>query len=313
MKTKKIIALLLSAVMLVLSLAACSTTGGSTTVTDADGNVITVGKNENNTDKSGKIKFKFLKAGRSTCIVIRTPAGNIMIDAAADDKTDKVLTYLAEKNIKDIDYLILTNYSKKHIGGLPAILSSKQVTFKNVFAPAYTKASNTYTQLETALTGAGITATKVSENTEITLGDVKLTIYAPHKNYSTESDENDECNSLAVSIEYEGKSFLMTSRIKGERTAELISDLGGKTFDLITVPNYGIYDQSYDSLFESLKATYSIAFCSNNADKTQMDVKTITTLTNAKTLIYATRDGSVEVDMSKDGVTVNGTPINTVE
>lgn len=315
MKTKKIIALLLSAVMLVLSLAACSTDGSSnTTVTDANGNVITVGKTDkNDPEKSSKVKFKFLKAGRSTCIIIRTPAGNVMIDTAADDKTDKVLTYLAEKNIKDIDYLILTNYSKKHIGGLPAIISSKQVTFKNVLTPAYNKASNSYTLLESALSGAGITATKVSENTEITLGDVKMTIYAPHKDYSTTSDENDECNSLAVSLEYEGKSFLMTSRIKGERTAELVSDLGGKTFDLITVPNYGIYDQSYDSLFESLKATYSVAFCSNNADKTQMDVKTITALTNAKTLIYATRDGSIEVDMSKDAVTVNGTPINTVK
>lgn len=296
--------------MLISTLAACSPTDGTvTTVTDENGNVITP-STDGVTVSGGSVKFKFLKTGRSTCVVIRTPAGNVMIDAAADDKSDKVLEYLAEKNIDSIDYLIITNYSKKHIGGMEGILASGKVSFKNVLAPAYTKSSATYTAFESAMNAAGLSVTKVSENTELTLGGVKLTVYAPHKDYSTSDDENDEQNSLAVSLDFDGLSFLMTSRIKGERTAELVSDLGGKTFDLITVPNYGIYDSSYDTLFTTLGAKQAIAFCSNNADKTQMDVKTINLLTAASTSVYATRDGSVEVKIKDGELTVNGTPIN---
>lgn len=310
MKIKKILSIILSAIMLVSALAACSPTDSTvTTVTDENGNVITP-STDGVTVSGGSVKFKFLKTGRSTCIVIRTPAGNVMIDTAADDKSDKIIEYLAEKSIDKIDYLIITNYSKKHIGGMEGILSSGKVTIKNVLAPAYAKSSSTYTAFESALTSAGLSITKVSENTELTLGGVKLNIYAPHKDYSTSEDENDEQNSLAVSLDYDGCSFLMTSRIKGERTAELISDLAGKTFDLITVPNYGIYDSSYDTLFTALSAKQAVAFCSNNADKTQMDVKTINLLTAASTSVYATRDGSIEVKIKDGALTVNGTAIN---
>ncbi len=182
-----------------------------------------------------------------------------------------------------------------------------------MIVPSYTKSSSTYDLFSNAISTAGITPTTVAENTELTLGDVKIGLYVAHKDYSTADDENDESNSMAVTISYGEKSFLMTSRIKGERVTELLTDLGGKTFDLITVPNYGIYDSAYDNLFTALGAKYAVAFCSNNTEKTQMDVKTITKLTEAKTSVYATRDGSVEVKMTKNDISVNGTPINSVE
>lgn len=305
MKFRRVISVILALLAVTTLFAACSPTSKPGT-TNANGT------KDDPSDGGSSVKMKFLKAGRSSCIVIRTPAGNVMIDTAADDKTDKVLTYLAEKSITTIDYLIITNYSKKHIGGAPAILASKAVTVKNVYAPAYSKGSATYNAYAAAMTDAGLTATLVSENTEIKLGDVTFTLYAPHKDYSTGSDENDECNSVAVGMTYGEKSFLMTSRIKGERVTELLADLNGKKFDLITVPNYGIYDNEYDGLFTSLGAADAIAFCSNNADKTQMDVATINALTSAKTRVYATRDGSIEVEIKTDSIEINGTPINNV-
>ena len=261
-------------------------------------------------DTADTLKMKCFKAGRSTCIVMRCDDGVIMIDTAADDQSDDVIAYLVEKNVKKIDYLIITNYSKKHIGGAPAILSNPNYTIEHVLVPEYEKGSNTYYLFANALTTAGLTAEKMSENRTLTLGGISIDIYVPHKNYSSALDENDEGNSVALGINYAGQSFLMTSRIAGERTAEVISDIGGKTFNTITVPNYGIYDSSYDALFSAVKAKNAIAICSNNAEKKQMDAATISALTNAGTKIYATRDGSIEVHLNKDGIAINGTPIN---
>ena len=174
MKFRRVISVILALLAVTTLFAACSPTNKPGT-TNANGT------KDDPSDGGSSVKMKFLKAGRSSCIVIRTPAGNVMIDTAADDKTDKVLTYLAEKSITTIDYLIITNYSKKHIGGAPAILASKAVTVKNVYAPAYSKGSATYNAYAAAMTDAGLTATLVSENTEIKLGDVTFTLYAPHK------------------------------------------------------------------------------------------------------------------------------------
>lgn len=266
-------------------------------------------------DSSKSVKMKFFKAGRSTCIVIRTPAGVVMIDTAADDQSDGVIKYLAEKNITTVDHLIITNYSKKHIGGAPAILTSSGVTFKNVYVPAYSKDSGTYQLFSNALKSAGLTATKVTDNsTVIKLGDVEFKLYAPHKDYSTSNDENDEGNSLAVSMTYGNNSFLMTSRVSGERAAELKNDLGGATFDLITVPNYGIYSAEYADLIPALGAKYAIAICSKNTEKDQMHAETLTALKNAGTTVYATRDGSVEVHIDGTNVAVqNGHPALNID
>jgi competence protein ComEC len=295
MKVKSIVALLLSALML-FSLFSCSK--------------ISDDPNDSTTSEASTVKMKFFKAGRSSGVVIRTEEGTIMIDTASSDQTDDILTYLAEKNISTIDYLILTNYSKKHIGGAPAILTSSSVSVSNVIVPSYAKASNTYTNLTNAMGAAGKVATVVSENSSFTVGSVTVNLYAPHKDYSTTDDENDEENSLAVSITYGGHSVLYTSRVNGERISELVTDLAGATFDLITVPNYGIYDSNDTALFEATGATSAIAFCSNNTEKKQMESATITALTNAGIKVYATRDGSVEVHLDTTGVTINGTPIN---
>lgn len=324
MKLKKLlISLALVAMLLpiaMLGLSSCSRVdNGSGTGSGSQNNAGSGSNPGDNTqqttpsdDEPETVKMKFFKAGRSTCIVIRTASGVVMIDTASDDVDDqaKIATYLAEKGIKTVDYLIITNFSKKHIGGAPALLTQSGVSFKNVYVPGYAKDSKTYTAFANAMSSAGLTMTRVTDNsTEIKLGEVTLNLYAPHKDYSTGDDENDEANSLAVSLTYGSKSFLMTSRITGERVGELVSDLSGKTFDLITVPNYGIYDSSYDALFSALKATHAIAICSNNAEKNQMHTETLAALKAAGTKVYATRDGSIEVQINGSYVLVNGTEI----
>lgn len=317
MKVRKLILALVIAALLIpitaLGLTSCSKVNENVTDTGSTGNQSggTSG-NDNPSGSTDVVKMKFFKAGRATCIIIRTPGGVVMIDTASDDVDDQaqIAAYMSEKGIKSIDYLIITNFSKKHIGGAPAILTNSGVTFKNVYVPGYSKGSSTYTAFSNAMASAGLTATRVTDNsTTITLGDVTFKLYAPHKDYSTTDDENDEGNSLAVAMTYGSKSFLMTSRIAGERVGELIGDLNGQTFDLITVPNYGIYDSGYDALFSVLKAAHAIAICSNNAEKDQMHPQTLAALKNAGTKIYATRDGSIEVDIDGSYISINATEL----
>lgn len=302
--------------LIALGLTSCSPVKEGDSSSGGNGNASgssNVGTNTPSDDvTAGVVKMKFFKAGRATCIVIRTPDGVVMIDTASDDVDDQaqIATYLSEKGIKTVDYLIITNFSKKHIGGAPAMFANSNVTFKTVYVPGYSKGSGTYTAFANAMASAGLTATRVTDNsTSITLGDVTFKLYAPHKDYSTADDENDEANSLAVAMTYGSKSFLMTSRIAGERVGELIADLNGQTFDLITVPNYGIYDSGYDNLFNTLKASHAIAICSNNAEKDQMHPQTLTALKNAGTKIYATREGSIEVDIDGNYISVNATEL----
>ena len=280
MKLRSIIALILTLVMC-FSIAACSKVDPSKGNDDDDMAVAA----------KDKVKIKFLKVGKSQCVIVRTENSVVVIDAASEDKSGDIVTYLAEKEITTIDYLILTNFSKTCIGGVAGILKTAGFTVKNIYEPTYAKESNVYTTYRNAVSAAGITPVKIADGDTLKIDDATFTFYAPGKDYSTVEDENDEGNSVAVGVKHGDIGFLYTSRVSGERVTELVSQISGKTFDLITAPDYGRYDDNYPSLFSATAAKYAVIFAST---KNPPESATESALKNAGITYYVTRDGGVE-------------------
>lgn len=284
MKFKSILAMLLVFCCL-LPLASCSSggSGGGT----GDGAV----------DK-GEVKVKVIKGGRSQCLVVRTSDATVVIDTSDVDNAADLTEFLAEKGITQVDAVILTNYSKKCIGGMPDLLSSG-VTVKAVYGPTYTKDSNTYTLYDNAMKSYDLSVTKVDKEQTIKFGDLSLTMYPALKDYATADDENDNGNSMAVALDFDKTSMLFTSRVDGERLTELVGQLNGKTFDLFTVPNFAIYDQNTPALLSAIKATYAAVIASTTNPPEDATVQALADAGIKSENIRVTRDGSIEI--SSDG------------
>lgn len=286
MKFKSILALLL-ALCCMLPLAACSSSGGGGT---GDGAV-----------EKGEVKVKVIKGGRSQCLVVRTSDATVVIDTADVENAADLTEFLAEKGITQVDAVILTNYSKKCIGGMPDLLSSG-VTVKEVYGPTYVKDSNSYTLFDNAMQSYDLSVKKVGKEETIKFGDLSLTMYPALKDYATADDENDNGNSMAVALNFGETSMLFTSRVDGDRVTELVGQLDGKTFDLFTVPNFAIYDQNTPALFSAVKATYAavIASTTNPPEDATMNALADAGIGNGN--IRITSNGSIEI--SSDGKTV---------
>lgn len=299
MKLKSILALILALIMC-LSLAACRV------VDSNDDNPSSTNDSDNNTDNSddespaakGEVKYKFLKVGKSNAMVIRTEKSTIVIDGASEDKGDDIIDYLNEKEINTVDYLIVTNFSKSCIGGISVLLKNQGITVKNIYEPTYAKESGTYTTYKNAVAAVGITPKKIGTDTVITVDDLQIKCLPPLNDYSTADDENDEGNSVALSITHGNAKFLYTSRVAGDRVTELISQIGDTKYDLVTVPNFGRYDAKYETLFNTVSPKYAVIFAST---KNPPETSTTQLLDNAKITYYVTRDGGVEA--KSDGST----------
>ena len=280
MKFRSIVALFLTLIMC-FSIVACSKVDSSKGNDDDDMDVAA----------KDKVKIKFLKVGKSPCTIIRTENYVVVIDAASEDKSGDIVTYLAEKEITTIDYLILTNFSKTCIGGVSGILKTAGFTVKNIYEPTYLKESNAYTTYRNAVSAAGITPVKIENGDTLKIDDATFTFYAPEKDYSTVEDENDEGNSIAVGMKHGKVSFLYTSRVSGDRVKELMDQIDGQTFDIITAPDYGRFDDNYPSLFSAVSAKYAVIFAST---KNPPEAATEGALKDAGITYYITRDGGVE-------------------
>jgi len=285
MKIKSIIALFLALITL-FTFVACS----ATDYTGLNGDDPKDEDEMNTPAAAGKFKLKFLKVGKSPCVIIRTQNNVIVIDAASEDQSGDIIEYLAEKEITTIDYLILSNFSKSCIGGVAGVLKTTGFTVKNIYEPTYTKESRMYTTYRNAVAAAGITPVKITDTT-ITVDDLTITFFTPQKDYSTADDENDEGNSVAVSVTHGSVKFLYTSRVMGDRVTELIGQLDGKTYDLITVPNYGRYDDNLPALLTATAPKYAVIFASNTNPPASA---TESALTSANVTYFVTRNGGVE-------------------
>lgn len=301
MNLKKIATSMLAgllATLCVLPLASCTAPGTTETTTAAQ-----PGKNENTDDEvvtAGEVKVKVLKMGRALAAVVRTETTTVVIDTGDEEHASDVSTYLSEKGITSVDALILTNYSKKCIGGVPQLLKSG-ITVKTVYGGTYVKDSNAYTLFSNAMASYKLTTTTVGEQQTLTIGDITVTIYPPKKNYATLNDENDEGNSMGVVVSYGDNKMLFTSRVAGDRMGELTQQLSGVDVDCLVVPNFGAYDDKLAGLLSAVKAESAVIVASTNNPPADLTLNALATAGIATEKTFITRDGSIEI--SADGTT----------
>lgn len=297
MNLKKIATSLLAgllAITCVLPLASCNSKGGAKG-TNADGTPI-----DDTVVATGEVKVKVLKMGRALASIIRTENATVVIDTGDEEHNQDIVTFLTEKGIDTVDAVIFTNYSKKCIGGTPALLSSN-ITVKAVYGAGYEKDSSAYTLFENALASYNLTLEKITVEKTLTFGDLSLTCYPAAKDYSTLDDENDEGNSMAVAMNFGENSMLFPSRIAGARLAELTTQLSGKDFDCIMAPNFGAYDDNLPAFLSAVKAEYGVIVASNSNPPADATVSAMIAAGIKEGNFLVTRDGSIEI--SCDGST----------
>lgn len=259
---------------------------------------------------SGDVWIKFFKAGRSGAILVRTANKTVLINTGDEkdeetrngeatpngmtDDAEKILEYLEEKSITKIDYLIVTEFNKNYIGGVPTIL--EHIPVEEVLEPAYNRpVKDTYQSYQNALSAKNLTAEKVSTKTSIDIDGALLRFYPTAQ--TTSSSLLDEFNSLVVSVESGDFSALFTSDIFGARTTEVISDLAGKTFDVLQVPSHGEYNDTVGALIEAVAPRYAVIFTSSS---NPADTRVTKLLSEKNITTYLSKEGSVEVKY-KDG------------
>lgn len=216
---------------------------------------------DNSEIASQELKMKVFKMGRASCTIFRIADKTVMIDTGDEEKYDKIVEYMLEKGITNIDTLIITSLSKKNIGGISAVLGA--ATVGEVYVPGYTKSSGTYLTFENALASAGITPKQVSETTTLNISELQLTLCPPAKDYASASDINDEANSIVIEAKHGATLMLLTSKINGDRLTEVADMFKGKEYSLVTVPNYGEYDAKLKDLFDAIKTEYAVVVTSN--------------------------------------------------
>lgn len=196
-------------------------------------------------ESDGGFEVTFFDEGKADCMVLKTDNSTVVIDCGVKGTGKRLTAFLEERNVSDVDCLIISHYDRDHIGGAAKLI--KNFNVKQVYAPDYADESEELTKYNDALKQKNITPQLLTSDVSFTADNVEYTVFAPKQ--SEYSKNNDNNHSLVTKAVYGDTSFVFSGDCMEERLSEIM-DIG--RCDLLKIPYHG---RKLDNLGEFLDKT----------------------------------------------------------
>ena len=247
----------------------------------------------------GNAEIHFIDVGQGDGMLVRTPEGDVVIDAGPSSSEDDFVEYLRAQKVSTIEYLVLTHPHSDHIGGADAVLEEFDV--KRVILPDTDCTTSVYMKVMSLIEkeGSEVIISKVMES--YSLGAFKMPVRAPN-GIDYEGYNN---YSVVIRAEYGDTSVLFTGDAEKISEKEMLQSvpLDMIDCDILKVGHHGSSTSTIQSFFSIVSPKYAVISCAKNNEYGHPHKET------NKTLSELTQSGNVyRTDISGNIVfTTNGT------
>ena len=203
----------------------------------------------------GEVQFHFIDVGPGDAALIRTEAGDILIDAGTNSSEDELKAYLNSYGVTDIEYAIFTHPHEDHIGGADMVLATYNV--KNVILPNATATSQTFQRMMDGIEAEGCKVIEATPDWTFKVGEVIFTILAP----ISETYPNTNNYSVVVRVDYGETSVLFTGDAELESEEEMLARYrlkGTLDCDLLKSGHHGSDTSSGQEFLNAVTPTYAV-------------------------------------------------------
>ncbi len=204
-----------------------------------------------------EVQFHFMDVGQGDAILIRTPDGDMLIDASTAKAKDELLAYLDNLGVKDIEYAVFTHPHEDHIGCADDVL--KAYNIKRVILPDVTHTSKTYTDMMDAIEAENCEVIKAEADKTFKVGELKCTILAPIGTGYKELNDY----SIVLRVDYGETSVMLTGDAEVFSENEMIQRYGASAggmldCDLIKVGHHGSDTSSGQAFLNAVTPEYGV-------------------------------------------------------
>ncbi len=239
-----------------------------------------------------KLRVTVLKVGKADAIVLRSGGKTMMIDTGEADDAEKVVSFLKDEGVTDVDAMIITHFDKDHVGAAGQIV--EQFNVNRVLIPNYEGTREEYFDFMNAMKAAFIEPVRVADETEFTFGESTVLIEPPI-DYSAEGisqavDDYDNTLSLITTVTCGEKKFLFTADADRRRLKEWLSNSDVSHVDFLKVPHHGAFNAALESLLQATTPEYAAVTCSK---KKPAEGSTIELLKQYGVNVFQTLDGPI--------------------
>lgn len=241
-----------------------------------------------NTDK---LEVHFIDVGQGDSTLVTCGEHAMLIDAGDDSKGTAIQNYLQKRNIKKLDYLILTHPDADHIGGAPVIITKFEI--EKVFVSNYEKDNKTYRKLIQALDDKRLKYTTPKAGSQYTLGTAAITVLAPNGKYDNPND-----SSVGCIVQNGNNRFLFTGDAGEDAEKDMLANGMDLSADVYHAAHHGSRYSTSKDFFKAVKPAYAVISCGEGNSYGHPHAETLNTLRKNGVKVYRTDEAGTIVATS---------------
>ncbi|MFP4660838.1 MAG: ComEC/Rec2 family competence protein [Halanaerobiales bacterium] len=197
----------------------------------------------------------FINVGQADSTLIELPERRYMlIDAGNNNDGDKIIKYLRDLNIEEIDYIIGTHPHEDHIGGLDQVIDNFDIG--KIYLPEVTHTTKTFEDLLIAIRNKGKKIIAARSGVNI-LSEDNLEIFF----LSPDQDNYQELNhhSAVIKMGYYDQSFLFTGDAEKINEEEMMKNYRESlASNILKVAHHGSNSSTTEAFLDSVNPKYAV-------------------------------------------------------
>ncbi len=239
-------------------------------------------------------RVDFIDVGQGDSALVTTPDERfILVDTGPSDAAGSILGLLEERDVEEIDYLILSHPHADHIGSAREVLYTYKVN--NIIMPDVSTGSATFEKLLDAIAlekEQGCMVYSAVPGKVYELSDCTMTIHGP---LEIDEDELNNC-SVVMTFEYEDFSVLFTGDAESIMEKKLISGGADLSCDILKVGHHGSSTSSSNRFLDAANPSAAVISCEKNNSYGHPHSEVLSALSERDIQYYVTAErGNVTV------------------
>ena len=245
------------------------------------------------------LKIYFIDVGQGDSCLIITPRNKKILIDGGEGKPEVLLSYLLDRRIKTIDYIMISHFDSDHCNGLIEIIDNLNV--KNILISEQAYFCDEYRNIANIINLKKINVIFLKQGDKLNIDkSVKLDIFYPPNNLEYDDLNN---NSIVAKLTYNLFSILFTGDIeKSEKDLLDKYKKGELRADILKVAHHGSKTSSTEEFLREVKLKVALIGVGENNSFGHPNAKVIERLKDINCKIYRTDEmGEIEIKVNKKG------------
>ena len=201
------------------------------------------------------LNVDIIDVGQGLSVLITTEDGALLYDGGPGDASSKVVSFIRQRGIASIDYVIASHYDEDHLNGVIGAIHAFDV--KNVIGPDYTTDTNVYSSFRRAVEEEGPAFTYAEAGTAYQMGSALIQILMPLM--PSYEDENDY--SVVIKVTKDGRSVLLTGDCTSLGEGDMILAQEDLKSDILVLGHHGSGGSTSQAFLDAVDPSIAVISC----------------------------------------------------